>query len=237
VELIPKAVIAGLFQGQMVSTGTVNMLLQPPGAPKETINRIWSDVVKDYPYQSLQFEASGNGGAFVGEGGPEDVVIIQPPLIQVRALLKTSAQDVPQDVPSVANKIASIIKTTLHHLGGPPPLNLGVKIIYHAPAPGQVAAEFLRTEMIKGDEDLRALAGSVDYEASLKVLLKGTDTTYTLLIEPFQADPTYLFIDLDAQFPGAVDVGRIEENVLSVDNFVTKQVRNFLDRRAEEWSK
>ena len=71
VELIPKAVVSGLFvQSQVVTTGPASLILQAPGATatRDTINRIWSDVVKDYPYQGLQLNPAGSGGAFVGSG-------------------------------------------------------------------------------------------------------------------------------------------------------------------------
>jgi hypothetical protein len=230
--MIPKAVVAGLVQGQIVSTGAVNMLLQG-GQPvtKDMINRIWSDVVKEYPYQSLQFDPSGRGGAFIGEGGPEDAVIIQPPLVQIRSLVDSD----PRGVRGVADKVAAIFKMALHHLGGPPPLNLGVKVVYHVPAPGHTAVDFLHTELVKGDEDLRALAGAMSYEASLKVVLSGADKAYVLLIEPLRSDLSHLFVDIDAQFPGVVDVDKIGERIASVNEFVVKQVGNFLERRAKEW--
>ena len=233
VEMIPKAVVAGLFQGQFVSTGSVNMLLQGTQlVTRDMINRIWSDVVKEYPYQSLQFEPSGQAGAFIGEGGQEDAVIIQPPLIQIRSLVEKD----PRGVIGIAEKVGGIFKMALHHLGGPAPINLGVKIVYHSPAPGRSAVDFLHTELIKGDEDLRSLAGAMTYEASFKVFLTGTDAVHTLLVEPLRADPSQLFIDLDAQFPGVVDVTRIEDRIVSVNEFVTKQVADFLDRRAKEWA-
>jgi hypothetical protein len=117
VELIPKAVVAGLFvQAQVLSTGSVNMIMQTPGTviTRDAINRIWSDVVKDYAYQGLQFAPNGTGGAFVGSG-PEDVVILQPPLIQVRDLVG------PQGVRASADKIESIFRTVTHHLSGTSP--------------------------------------------------------------------------------------------------------------------
>lgn len=234
-EFIPRAVIAGLMHGQMVSTGSVGILVQPQATPavtRETINRIWADVVKDYPYQSLQFEPGGRGGAFLGEAGPDDAVIIQPPLVQVRAPLDSD----PQGVFGVANRIGSIFKTSTHHLGGPPPVNLGVKIVYNVPAPGRNAVDFLRTEIIKGDEELRQLAGGSEYEASLKVILKNPTVTYTVLVEPLHADPSNLFIDLDAQFPGTADVSQVSDRIREVNDFAVSRVATYLERRAEGWT-
>lgn len=232
VELIPRAVIAGLFaQGQLVGTGPANIVL--PGAgpviTREVVNRIWSDVVKQYPYQSLQLDPTGTGGAFIGASGPEDAVILQPPLIQVRDVVGVAGID------GAARKAAFVFQTVAHHLGGAQPLNLGVKLVYNAPAPGQSSVDFLLSELIKGADDLTALAGGMTFEASVKLVLRGSDVQYTLLVEPLHADVSQLFLDVDAQFAGPVDVQRIADRFTQVEAFVRTQVRSFLERRAEMW--
>jgi hypothetical protein len=233
VELIPKAVVAGLFvQAQVLSTGSVNMIMQTPGTmiTRDVINRIWSDVVKDYPYQGLQFQPNSIGGAFVGSG-PEDAVIIQPPLIQIRDLVGS------QGVRGSADKIESVVRTVVRHLSGTSPLNLGVKLVYNAPAPARDAVAFLLSEMLTGHDDLQQLAGGMEYQGHVKYFLKGEDYTYALDLEPLQADPEFIYIDLDVQYPGIVDASRIRDRILEADTFVSSRVSNFLDRRAEEWGK
>jgi hypothetical protein len=233
VELIPKAVVSGLFvQSQMVTTGPASLILQAPGATvsREVINRIWTDVVKDYPYLGLQYNPTGPGGAFVGTG-PEDVVLIQPPLVQIRDLVQM------QGVPASAEKIEAIFKIVAHHIAGSAPSNLGVKLVYHAPAPGMDAVTFILSEMMSGHDDLQQLAGGLALQGMARYLLKGGGLTHTLSFEPLQSDPSNIFIDLDTQYEGAVDTSHIRDKVLTVDEFMTKQVRGFLERRAENWSK
>jgi hypothetical protein len=233
VELIPKAVVAGLFvQAQVLSTGSVNVIMQTPGATitHDVINRIWSEVVKNYPYQALQFQPNGTGGAFVG-AGPEDAVIIQPPLVQVRDLVGA------QGVHGSADKVGSVLGTVMHHLSGTSPLNLGIKLVYNAPAPARDAVAFLLSEMLAGHDDVQQLAGGMEYQSQVKYVLKGDGYTYALDLEPLQADPTYLYIDLDTQYLGAVDPSRIKDKILECHGFVSSRVNNFLDRRAEEWGK
>jgi hypothetical protein len=188
--------------------------------------------VKDYPsYQSLQFDPSGRGGAFVGEGGPEDLVVLQPPLFQVRTPIGGGG------VPHTAEKIAFVLKTALFHSPGAPAVNLGVKLIFSAPAPGQDAVAFLRSELIKGDDDFATLAGNMDFQVGIKAIFKGENVTHTLTIEPVQVDPKMLYLDLDSQFPGLVDDSRIASEVMLANDFMSTQVRNFLDARAESWSR
>jgi len=221
-----------MVQGQAVSTGAINLVLQAPGPQitRDTINRIWAEVVKTYPYSSLQFEPSGTGAAFLGTG-PEDVTLIKPPIVQVRDIVELG-------VAQSASKITSILKTVAHHVSGPTgPLNLGIKIVYHVPAPAGSAVDFILSEMIKGGDDVQALAGAMRSEASVTFLLSTPEVQYTLAIEPLRADPTYVYVDLDAQYPGAVDLTAVEGKIKSVDEFMRNQVNNFLDKRAEAWGR
>lgn len=235
VELIPKAVIAGLFVQTVpmsASTGPTSILLQQPGAApvtRDVVNRIWSDVVKRYPYQSLQFDPTGSGGAFLGQG-PDDAVILQPPLLQVRDAIGVGG------VREASDKLQFVFNTALHHLGGPA-ANLGVKLVYHAPAPGAAAVDFLLSELVKGVDDVQSLAGGMSFEGSVKFLLTAPDVQYTLLIEPLHADLAFLYLDLDAQFPGPLDPAKIGERVRQAETLITTQVRNFLEKRGEEWSR
>ena len=208
------------------------MILQTPGATvtREVINRIWSDVVKDYPYRALQLNPVGSGGAFVGSG-PEDAVLIQPPLVQIRDLVQV------EGVRGSAEKIQAIFKIVTHHIGSSSPANLGIKLVYNAPAPGGDAVSFILSEMMAGHDDVQQLAGGMALQGMARYLLKGEDLTYTLSLEPLQSDQSSIFIDLDAQYVGTVDPAHIKDKVLIAEEFVTKQVRGFLERRAEDWGR
>ena len=231
-NLIPKAAIVGMMQGQMLSTGPVNTFIQTPSSQpitSDTINRIWSQVIKEYPYQSLQLEPSGRGGVFIG--GPDELVIIQPPLLQMRCRLDSD----PTGIRGVADKVHFVFGQIMHQLPSPPPLNLGVKLIYNTPAPGGDAVAFARTELVKGEDDLRTLAGGTSFVACIKVAMMNPDVNRTLLVEPLIADPTQLFLDLDSQFPGVVNPAQIREHITGAGDFMTHQVDSFLDARSAEW--
>jgi hypothetical protein len=222
-----------MVQGPFMSTGGPPIMLQPPQPiSREVINRIWSSVVKDYPYQSLQFEPSGRGAVFLGSGGPQDLVLLQPPLLQVRATIDPNEIG---DFRHLAEKVHTVFGHILHQVPSPPASNLGVKLVFQAPAPGNDAVAFARTELIKGDEDLQMLAGGATFEASIKVLIHATDCNYTLLVEPLMVDKSQIYVDVDAQFPGVVDPAQIATKINQAHDFVTHQVNQYLDNRAREW--
>jgi hypothetical protein len=228
VELIPRAVIAGLVIPTQIPFPIPSGSL--PGLPtvsQEALNRVWVDVVKVYPYQGLQLQPGGAGAIFTG-GLPDQAVIIQPPLVQVRDVIEL-------DMRQLAEKISFIFKTAAHHLGPAQPQGLGVKLIYHAPAPGRDAVKFLRAQMTQYDDDLASLAGGMSYDVGFKFVLQSPNLIYTLVLEPLRADLSTLFIDLDAQFSGITNLEDTQERIATVDSFMRTQVRSFLERRAEGW--
>jgi len=122
VELIPKALVVGLFAATQ------------PGAPdRDRITRIWSDLSARQEYRHLN--VTGEGAQFVGASG-DDALIIQPPLIQVRSTARLGVQN-------AADEAQTAIKTVARHLGYAQFFNLGVKHVFHVPAPGNDARSFV----------------------------------------------------------------------------------------------
>jgi hypothetical protein len=228
VELIPRAIVAGLVLPPPISFPIPSGSL--PGLPtvsQEALNRVWVDVVKVYPYQGLQLQPGGAGAIFTG-GLPDQAVIIQPPLVQVRDVIEL-------DMRQLAEKISFIFKTAAHHLGPAQPQGLGIKLIYNAPAPGRDAIKFLVSQVVQHDGDLESLAGGMSYDVGFKFVLQSPGVIYTLALEPLRADLSALFIDLDVQFSGVANLEDTKERIATVDSFMKTQVRSFLDRRAEGW--
>ena len=227
VELTTKALVAGVFLPP-VAANPLSPTFVPPSesVSRDKINRIWADVVKEHPYQGLNFQPGG-GAVFAGSS-MEQLVLIQPPLIQVRELVEL-------DVRRVAQRIQMIFKAIHHHLGGLAQ-NLGIKLVANAPAPGNDSVAFIRSELLKGDEDAISLAGSLNLDASVKLTMTGPEHVYALSIEPLRSDLTSLFIDLDCQFPGACDLEHTSERVMQADSFMQQQVRAYLESRSEGWA-
>lgn len=229
-ELIPKALIVGFLRGQVVNLGQLSGVAQVPGPSpisRDVINRIWGEVVKEYPsYQSLQFDPSGRGAVFIGQSGPDDLVIIQPPLLQVRTPISEFGID------RTAYRASFILRTILHQYAGPPSVNLGVKIIAWTPSPNlsKDAVAFIRTEFIRHDEVFATMGGKMDLQIGLKIVAASENKlTHTLFIEPLQVDKTMLYLDLDSQFPGIVDEARLEDNIKMSYEFLDKPVCHMLD--------
>jgi hypothetical protein len=49
------------------------------------------------------------------------------------------------------------------------------------------------------------------------------------VIEPFLADNQFLFIDLDAQFPGPFEIERVPERAREAEDYADRAMRQYLE--------
>lgn len=216
-EFEPKHLTIGFF-----------MVPQAPNVQlrREDLNRIWTDVNLLYPYTNLQMAPAGDGAVFVG-ATPDDMLTFQPPLLQFRERIELTPD-------RTAAKAQEIFKIAARHLGNVAFFNLGIKHIYHSPAPNQDAIHYVLGRVLsKEDAELADLRGGGSLWAGAKFLVSNPDgSVFTLLIEPLQADNRYIYLDLDAQFPGGpVPLDSIKDRCGDADGYITRRVREYLERR------
>lgn len=216
VQLIPKMLIVGLFT-------------PPPGVPgtppltADKLNRIWSEVAPTYGYRQLQALPDDAGAVFVGSQADAGVTI-QPPLLQVRdPITMTAAQS--------AERAESVLKIAARHLGATQFFNLGIRHVYNVPIPDNDATGYvMRRILAKSEDDLGELQVGGRLWAGVKYVASTEQVQYTLVIEPLQADNSYLFLDLDAQFPGPTTLDAVTDRASDAEGYITHAVNAYLDR-------
>lgn len=219
-QLIPRALVVGGFVPP-----------SPPGQQQvsaDRLNRIWSEVGPTHGFTQLQVAPDSSGAQFLGRTA-DDGVVIQPPLMQVRSTIATTAQQ-------AADSVGSIFAVILRHLGVGEFFNLGIKHVYNAPLPDNDARSFvLRRVLLRDEDDLAELtAGSADPWGGVKYIIPLPDRQYTLMIEPLQLDQMRsLFLDLDAQFPGQISPDSISSRAREAEDYLTGPVNRYLDSLAE----
>ncbi|HKE99915.1 MAG TPA: hypothetical protein VKG45_13385 [Actinomycetes bacterium] len=203
---------------------------QPVAADREVLNRIWSDVVRVYPFRSLTFQPDGAGATFSGVQSGQ-AVLVQPPLVKVQDLVEL-------DLGAVVERIGFILKTVAGHLGDPRAKRLTLKLVYHVPAPGGHAASFLSSSMLHPKLDLAALAGRLRWDAGVRVALEDPEAkvAYLMTLEPLRRAPSNLFLQVEAVVAQPVEVGEVQERMFEVDNLVQAKVMPLLELRAEAWT-
>lgn len=203
-----------------------------PGFGEVTIdrlNRIWSELAPVYGYRSLQLSPEGNAGQLIGSA-PGDHVTIQPPLLQVR-------DSVPMTAEQAADKTQAVLKVVARHLQASQFVQLGVKWIYHADAPGRDARRFmLGMAAPTAERELEGLSLGGDYFVGMKYVTRSPeqDKAYTVVVEPLIADPAKLFIDLDAQHGGGlIELDRIKSAALDVHQYAVGSIAGYLETLAQ----
>jgi hypothetical protein len=219
-QLIPKALVVGGFL--------------PPAAPGQQqisvdrINRIWADLAPTYGYTQLQMAPDGTMAQFLGRT-PEDGLTVQPPLVQVRSTVTGTAR-------IAAESAEAIIGSIIRHLSASQIFNLGIRHVYTAPLFDNDARRYVLRQLLRSTEDdLVELAADPERAwGGVKYVIPQPDRQYTLTLEPFQADQMRsVYIDLDAQFPNATDVGSISSRAREAQDYLSTAVNRFLDHRAE----
>lgn len=212
--MIPKFFVAGLFMPPpFPGTDTVT---------KDKLNRIWADVSNLFPYQGIQFAPGFDGAQLIG-AHPEEGVTIQPPLLQVRDLVDLAPEQ-------SLDKARTVLKIIARHVGVAQFFNLGIKFVYHVPAPNGDARQFLHSFLLHEPDQLAILAQGGSLWAGGKYVIEHPDLTHTVVVEPFQADNRYVFIDLDTQWPGPFEPDQVQERGTEALRFLQQGVRAFIER-------
>jgi hypothetical protein len=213
-ELIPKALVVGVLAA-----------IPPGAADTEKVNRIWMQLSRRMGYR--QMNQTSEGATFAG-AGPDDALVIQPPLLQFRSPAAMGFHNAADDA-------QVCLKTAADQLGAAQLANLGIRHVAHVPAPNSDARAFVDNQLVKSDADqIAVLERGGSSWSGIKYWAKGADgSTYQLTIEPLVADDKFLFLDLDAQFPGQAELDRVEDRAGEAARYVTENVLPYLESAAK----
>lgn len=166
--------------------------LPPPPFSPDDLQRAYFDVSKEHPYQQFQFLPGDAGAQFLNS--PDDGIVVQPGLIQVRHVVAST--------PEVAReRCGAIVRLLAKRLGLSVFLATGIKVVAHVPAL-MPARSFIADRLMQNADHLDELgpdffAGGVKYRS----LASAGQPEETLLIEPFIHDDNFLYVDYDVQRP------------------------------------
>lgn len=214
-ELIPKALIIGVFAAvQPTPSQTVTT---------EKLNRIWAEVAPRHGYRQLQLGPDGSAAQFFGATS-DDGATIQLPLIQVRESITYGAANAADDAQDILKAIAA-------NLGIEQFFNLGIKHVFHVPVPDNDARGFVMRRLVgKEQGDLEGLERGGSLWSGLKYgVTEADEVQYTLVIEPWLADNRFIFLDLDAAFPGPVTLEAVKDRARDAEQYASGPVKAYLD--------
>jgi hypothetical protein len=215
VELIPKGLVVGVFAAVQPTT--------TPPVTAEKLNRVWAEVAPRHGYRQLQLAPDGSAANFLG-ATQDDGATIQLPLVQVRSTITYGAA-------YAADGAQDVLKAVASNLGIGQFFNLGVKHVFHAAVADNDARGFIMRRLVKSDDaELEVLERGGSLWSGLKYGVADADgTEYTVALEPWHPDPRYIFIDLDAQFPGPVTLDAVKDRAREAEQYATGSVKRYLD--------
>ena len=187
-------------------------VVPPSNSPAtvETLNRIWAEVGPRHEYRQLHLAPDGSAAQFFG-ATPEDGATIQLPLLQVRSSIHREAA-------GAASDAQLVLKTMAQHLGVAQFFNLGVKYVFHVPAPGNDARAFIMR---------RLTSHSVD---DLAVLERGGSLWTGVKYGITDADNRLLYVDIDVEYPRAISLDEIPGLGAEVVHFAMGAVKEYLEK-------
>lgn len=167
--------------------------IPPPPFATEDLQRIFSEVIRSYTYQSFEFVFNNRGAQF--SNGPEDVVEIRPALFQVQA--KMDGLDVL--TASTANtKARKILKIASERLKVETFIQCSLRVVALVGVPSEDSKVFLAEHLMNDPEQALAAELGADYFGGgvrFRRLIPDGSGEDAVSIEPFVGDFSQVWLD------------------------------------------
>jgi len=197
---------------------TSGILYPPSSLQKGDLTRLYAEINERYEYGTFHFLPDGARMAQL-----EDELLIQQTRIQVNEAVQVHFE-------MAKEKTLDLFQIITTRLGLRQFLAFGTKIIATLPADGAMAATtFIERSMLKITEEQFGYLGPGRRGTGIRMNFQKEGSIYDLRIEPFFADLSQIYIELDAQFPQPFnDLSGIEGKMDKVYGYLFGEVRDFL---------
>jgi hypothetical protein len=215
-DLVPQTLVVGIYTPVPLPGGEGRLT-------RAQINGVWADVTAKYDgYHQLQIAADGASAQFLGPG-EGSAVTIQPPLLQV-------LDDVHLTAAKSAEKAQDVLATVARGIGAHQFFNAGIKYVAHADAPDQDARAFLLHRVLaKTDADLADLSTGGTVLPGLSYYVLRPESMFKILVEPLLADQRKLYIEIETQFQGPIQIEQVLSRCTEVLDFMQGSLTRHLD--------
>lgn len=179
------------YKSLMVALVPQPRQMPPPGFDNEELQGTFSDVIRQYPYQSFEFIFDGRGAQF--HNGEDDGVELRPALFRVQARM-----DGPDLLtgPMAAEKAARIMEIASERLKVDSFLQCAIQIIASVDAPSGDARAFVAEQLLR-DANQATKLGEDYFGGGVRFRRLCTDEggEDSLSVEPDIRDNSLVFID------------------------------------------
>ena len=203
--------------------------IPPPPFATEDLQRIFSETIRFYPYQSFEFVFNNRGAQFTN--GPEDAVEIRPALFQVQA--KMDGPDV-LTTDAANDKVHKILKIASERLKIDTFFQCVIQVVAFVSAPGDDSKVFVAERLMHDPEQAQAAELGPDYFGGgvrfRRLRSDGTGED-ALSIEPFVGDFSQVWLDHQITRGGQlIKLDQVHSWVGDAFDFVAGPVMQLLSR-------
>jgi hypothetical protein len=204
----------------------VGVVFPPIALDKNDLTNLYAQVCQRYDYG--QFNLGNPGAQIVGPNG--NVITVLPNMIQITESMGLTFN-------SSKEKAIDIIRNTFFKLVQQkikPPIILGygIKMVSRQPLPGdnRSAEEFVLKNLQIADSQFKLL-GQEQMMGGIRLHFRRDQKEYDIKIEPWLADRSKLWVELDVQCPGGplpTILPTVETGIENVRQFLIKDIADFL---------
>ena len=205
-----------------------------PPFDHDILQALFSEVGKDFPYQSFEYIVNRRGAKF--SNAEDDFVELRPAQLQISA--KMDGPDV-LTTEMAASKAIRILQAAIDQLGIPGFLQCAVQVIAVVPVPeSSPDAKAFLADRLMGGVNVGALGD--DYFGSTVRLQRLNDDPPeqdSLTVEPFFQDTSFIFLDHQIMRTAGgrplTDIDQVDTWVGEAFDFVNRPVMQLLDEQGD----
>ncbi len=181
--------------------GLVPLPREVPPAPFATddLQRLFGELNADANYQQFQFLPGGIGAQMFS--APDDMLVVQPGLLQLRRKIDSTSE-------RVREVVIAILRAAEKRLQLGSYVQCGIKVVAYVPPPGMEDAKvFVSDQLMREGQTATQVLGPTFFGGGVKFTSGEQGCVEQLLIEPLLADNKLLFVAYDVQRGGAAFQG------------------------------
>lgn len=203
---------------------TTGLLIPARQFQQAELNKLYASVTEQYPFQALQHLPDG-----IRMANPENDIIIQGGMPPNPGRLQINDNNIFHFNPA-KERALHLFEMVTEHLGIQQFLTFGVKLNAFLPTDGPTATEVIESSALSSFRPVLDSLGTGRQGAGFRVVLNNSGV-FDLKVEPFFADLSQIFVELDVQYTEPLNgLDAVEAQMNRAYDFFDGNVREMLGK-------
>jgi len=180
-----------LFEQLIVGLVPLPHQVPPAPFPPEDLQRLFAELSKDANYQQFQFLPGGAGAQLFSAA--DDMLMVQPGLIQLRRRIETTPE-------RTRETVIQILRIAEKRLQLDEYVQCGIKVIAHAQPPAMTDAKvFVADRLMREGHAITQELGPTFFGGGVQFISVEPQLQEILILQPLIVDNSLLYLDYDTQ--------------------------------------